>query len=113
MLTEYVYLGRDNSIDLILKADDVVVNLSSVTAMEIVIGDVVISSDNGDADPIRWAKAGYDTGEVRLYLGGEETIIAGDYTGTSNRASLIVIDAGNPNGIHWSDIPMKVIAIDE
>lgn len=103
MTTEIVYLGHDNSIDLILKADGTAVDLSSVTQMTVTLGGTTITSAGGDTDPIRWAKSGYDTGEVRLYLGGQ-TIPAGSY-----RAVLVVYDSVNLNGIVWGErIPIAV-----
>jgi hypothetical protein len=104
MQTEFVYLGHDNSIDLILKANGVAVSLTSVTRMTLTLGAKLIDSDNGDADPIRWNKAGYATGEFRLFLGAE-VIKVGAY-----QAALIVYDAMNPNGIFWGKIPITVVA---
>lgn len=108
MKTELVFLGHDNSIDLILKADGVAVDMTPATLMTITIGGVTITSDNGDADPIRWNKAGYDVGEVRLFL-GSEAIIPGHY-----RATLVVYDTTNTDGVVWENaglfIPMEVKA---
>lgn len=104
MRTEIVYLGHDNSIDLILKADDAAVDLASVTDMSLTLGTTLIESDNGDSDPIRWAKVGYDTGEIRLFLGGE-TITAGNY-----QAPLVVYDPTNVDGVVWGLIPIVVYA---
>jgi hypothetical protein len=103
MKTEFVYLGHDNSIDLILKADGTAVNLSSVTRMTLTLGATLIDSDNGDTDPIRWAKDGYVTGEVRFYL-GDQSIAAGNY-----QAALIVYDAVNDDGIAWGTISITVV----
>lgn len=101
---EIVFLGHDNSIDLILKADGTAQNLASVTDMTITVGTVTVSSDNGDADPIRWAKAAYDTGEVRLFL-GDQSLTPGSYS-----APLVVYDSDNPDGVVWGYIPMTVKA---
>ena len=103
MQKEFVYLGHDNSVDLILKADGVAVDLSSVTDMTLTFGTTLIESDNGDSDPIRWIKAGYATGEIRLFL-GDQTITAGNY-----QAPLIVYDPTNSNGIFWGRIPITVV----
>lgn len=104
MQTELIYLGHDNFIDLILKSDGVAVDLTSVTRMTLTLGATLIDSDNGATDPIRWAKAGYATGQVKLYL-GNQTITAGSY-----RAPLIVYDATNTNGIVWGLVPLAIIA---
>ncbi len=104
MKTEFVYLGHDNSIDVILKSNDVAVDLSSVTRITLTLGAKLIDSDNGDTDPIRWIKPAYITGEVRLFLGAQ-AIRPGNY-----QAPLIVYDPTNPNGIYWANIPLSVIA---
>ena len=103
---ETIYLGHDNSIDRILKADDVAVSLAAVTDMSITIGGVTVNSDNGVADPIRWVKAGYATGEYRLFLGGE-AFVARE---TPYWASLVVYDAANPDGIVWDVFEVKVVS---
>jgi hypothetical protein len=104
MQTEFVYLGHDNRIDLILKADGAAVDLSGANRMTLTLGSALIDSDNGEADPIRWAKGGYATGEVRLFLGGE------DLTATDYKAPLVVYDGSNPEGIVWGVIPISIIA---
>jgi len=101
---EIVYLGHDNRIDILLKADGSAVDLSSVTRMTLSFDAVLINSDNGDSDPIQWAKAGYATGEVRISLGSQQ-IPAGSY-----RAPLVVYDPSNPDGIVWGRIVIQVEA---
>lgn len=103
MDTETVYLGHDNSIDLILKADDVAVDLTSVTQMTLSFKDTLISSDNGDTDPIRWKKVGYVTGETRLFL-GDQAITPGIYP----EVPLVVYDPTNPGGVIWDYLPILV-----
>lgn len=102
MNTEIVYLGHDNRIELILKADGVAVDLVSVTRMTLTVGAILIDSDNGDADPIQWAKGGYATGEIRLFLGAQ-VISPGKY-----RCPLIVYDPANDDGIVWDMIPISI-----
>lgn len=102
MKTEIVYLGHDNSINVILKADGVAVALDDVTSMTLTFGTTLVSSDNGDDDPIRWAKEGYEDGEVRIFL-GDQTITAAAY-----RAPLVVYDPTNTDGLVWGLIPMTV-----
>jgi hypothetical protein len=99
---EIVYLGHDNSINLILKADAVAVPLAGVTRITIAFGATVISSTNLSTDPILWAQASYATGEVRLFLGAK-TIAAETY-----EAQFVVYDAANPNGIVWANVPIVV-----
>lgn len=73
-MSEYIYLGYDNDIRLILKQNSVASDLASVTAMLFVVGRDAIYSTNNANDPIRWAQAGYATGEVRMELGGYKLI---------------------------------------
>jgi hypothetical protein len=100
-----VYLGHDNALDYILKADGAVVDLSSATRMTLTLGSTLIDSDNGDADPIRWAKSGYATGQFRLVLGGL-TITPGHY----QNAWLVVYDPTNAAGVVFGSIPVFVMA---
>lgn len=102
-MTNLVYLDHDNIIQLILTSEGAAQPLSGITKMTLSFGGVLIESDNGDTDPIRWAKAGYDTGEVRFYL-GDQAITAGSYD-----VPLVVYDANHTNGIVWIIIPIKVI----
>lgn len=102
---ETAYLGRDNSIDLLLKADGVAVDLSSVTRMVLVVaGSTLVSSTNVDGDPILWSKSGYDTGEVRLFL-KDESLSTG-----RNTAQLVVFDPTNTDGIVWGSFVIVVNA---
>ncbi len=101
---EVAYLNHDNSIDVILKADGAAQPLGSVNKITLTFGTKLITSQNGDTEPIRWAKAGYQVGEVRLFLGAQN-IPVGSYN-----APLIVYDPGNTLGIVWDYLPIKVVA---
>lgn len=105
---EIVYLDRDNTIDVILKLDEVAQDTTNFTKMELLIGGITVSSDNGDTDPIRWNKGGFVAGEVRLRLGDVEGLEDGDYS-----APLIVYDSSNADGVVWGTIPIKVTSDDE
>jgi hypothetical protein len=100
-----VFLGHDNSIDLALTQGIAAQDLTAVTQMTITLGGVTITSDNGSADPIRWAKAGYGTGEARLFL-GLESIPAGIYPA----CPLVVYSANNPEGVVWDFVAIEVKA---
>jgi hypothetical protein len=97
-MSEYVYLGHDNQIRLILKQNSVASDLASVTKINVVIGTVTVSSVNGASDPIRWAQAGYATGEVRMTLGAQAL-----RAGTYRHCPIVVFDAVNTNGIAWGE----------
>jgi hypothetical protein len=105
MNVETVYIGHDNAIDLILKMNGVAYALTSVTKMTISVNGVVFTSQNNPSDPILWNQAGYQTGEIRIFLGMANGIVAG-----SCEAPLVVYDAGDPDGIVWDIIPLRVVA---
>jgi len=93
MITEHVYLGHDNTIDLLLTADGAAVDLSSVTRM-------TLELDAGTTIDFDESPAAFDwdtgtTGKLVLALGGE-TIPAGTY-----RTTLTVYDPDNAAGIVW------------
>lgn len=100
-----VYLDRSDVFKKILKIDGTAEDLSSVSAILLVIGSTVIESENDATDPITWAKAGYDTGEVRFCLGGQ-TISEGQYN-----CPLIVKDSSYPNGRIWDYVPITVVQL--
>lgn len=106
MSREFVFANHDNIIDLILKSDNVAVDLSSVTKITASFDDTLVSSSDKAAGPITWDQAGYDTGEIRLNL-GDQGIAAGRYTAVP----IIVYDADNPNGIVWATIDVQVRAV--
>ena len=105
MAVEVVYLGHDNSIDLLLKADGTAYDLSSITSATITIGTTTLTSTNASNGTIRWNKSGYDTGEIRLFL-GDQSLTAGTY----RRAYLVLYDAENTNGIVWGNIRITIKA---
>lgn len=96
MKTETVFLGRDNSVDLLLKADGTAADLSSVTKITASFRSVLISSEDSTAGAIRWEGDDFDTGEIQLHL-GDEAIPAGKYS-----VPIVVYDAANANGIQWT-----------
>ena len=106
---ETCYLGHSNSIDIVLKSQGATstsssaVDLTTIDWMSLTFGSVVVTSTNNATQAIRWAKAGYVTGECRLFL-GEATMATGAYD-----APLIVYDAGDTTlGIMWGYIPIRV-----
>lgn len=104
-MIETVYLGHDNSIDLLLKSDGTAYDLSSVTKMTITIGGVTVESTNQAGDPILWNQGSYDTGEARFFL-GDQSIEEGTY----RKCYVVVYDANNGDGIVWGSVYLKVIA---
>lgn len=98
-VTETVYLGRDNTIDLLLKADGVITDLTPITKVDIVdIGCSWSINSDDSTDAFDWS-SGAD-GVLRLSLGAE-TVPAGSY-----RARVIIYDASNTEGIVWGEIKL-------
>lgn len=93
---EYIYLSRDNTVDLKLKADGVAVNLSAVTKITVTFGTLKIESTSSTDGPIRWSGVDFETGEIRLHLGGQP-IKKGRY-----QVAIVVYDQTNQEGVHWS-----------
>jgi len=107
---EIVYLGHSNVIDRILKSKRpgeamAAVDLSSVVKMTLTLGDLTLESTNQEDDPIRWAQEGYETGQIRIFLGGQD-IKPGDYD-----APLVVYDEGDEEGIVWGEDPYIEITV--
>ena len=99
MTTEVTYLGHDNTIDLLLKADGVAQSLSGVTRMTLEVGTVTVDSDvSGSA--FDWAPG--VTGKLILALGAE------GLTEGTWQATLTVYDASNTNGIVWGTFNLIV-----
>lgn len=97
-MTEYVYLGHDNTIDLLLKVDGVIYDITSTTKMEVEFGSTTISSATS-ASAFDWTQ-----GDGKLYLTmGAESIPTGTYN-----AVLTVYDATNTDGVVWNTFKCKV-----
>ena len=102
MTTEIVYLGHDNTIDLILKADGVAQDLSSVTKITATFESTTIESTDHAAGVVLWNNDGYDTGEIRLDL-GDQSIDPGGYD-----VPIVTYDPSNANGVVWGKIHIAV-----
>jgi hypothetical protein len=102
MTIEIGYLGRENTIDLLLQSNGSAVDLSGTTAISLKLGSHLITSTNSTAD-ISWAGVGYATGEVRLHLGNLSTLTAGIYD-----SNLSAADASTPNGVVWANIGIEI-----
>lgn len=111
MDTEIVFLGRDNTIDLKLKADGAAVDLSGVTAITASFGTRKISSTSSTSGPITWEGADYEDGEIRLHIGDQE-IPVGEY-----EVIIVVYDLTYDDGIHWTvdatTLGVPVIVLDD
>ncbi len=98
---EYVYTGRDNTVDLLLKADGVAVDLSTVTRMLVADVDGAFSVDSSTSPgAFDWNPG--STGKLVITL-GDESIPVGKY-----KCQLIVYDPTNPDGVVWGKVILIV-----
>lgn len=104
MISEIVYLDRDNEFRLLLLADGVAEDLASVTKIELIdtTGTYTIASDTS-ASAFDWTTG--DTGEIIFKL-GHETVAAGKY-----KFELHTIDPTNTAGIYWGDIAIRFVEL--
>lgn len=100
VLTAFVANGRDNTIELRLLADGVVIDGSSITKVELAAQG---QSFNSDDDPTLFDLSQKADGIVILKLGG-----AGLDAGENQQAELYVYDAVNVNGIHWRGTDLRL-----
>jgi hypothetical protein len=106
-----VYLDRDNTIDLVLLADEVPVDLSAVSRAILELADAVLDSADlgfGPGEVFEVATGTYLGATVdvlRMRLGGE-TLAVGDY-----QARLVIYDPDHAGGLVWTDtLPIRVTA---
>lgn len=111
---EYIHLGHDNTVDLLLKADNqdgagaVAVDLTDVIKITLSFGAVLIESTDKAAGLITWDQTGYAVGEIRIAVGGESLPVG------SMVVPLIVYDASTLNGVVWDrELPFIVVASKE
>jgi len=93
---DIIYLGADNTNELLLKVDGVSQDLSSVTQIKLKFDDgIEVTNTTGTAFPIKWLGLGV-TGKVILQL-GDLALTEGERS-----AILTTIDPTNQDGIVWS-----------
>jgi len=103
MLTEIFYIGHDNTIDLLLKANGSAVDLSSVTKMELEIKDIVTISTASYPGVIKWA-GGLETGRIAIDLNEYNgNLPVGRYV-----TRLIVYSPAHPRGIVWGEFILQI-----
>ena len=100
MITEIVVLGRDNTVDLLLKTDGDAQPLDAVTRMVLIVGGVTVDSAVVPA-AFDWHTG--TTGKLVLDLGGVSSLTTGLKT-----ATLYVYDPSNTDGIRWGSIKLNI-----
>jgi len=93
-VTETVWNGHDNRVELELREDGVAKDLSGVTRVTLTVAGQMLDSDQ-DADLFDWGGGG---GRLVMDLGG-----AGLAPGNRLAAKLVVYDAEHDDGIVWGD----------
>lgn len=100
MISETVYLNRDNVNSLQLRANGIVQDISACTRMILRVGDQSIDSNLID-NVFDWTTNGA-SGQVDLVLGHQ-----GLRTGTQ-RATLTIFDLTYPHGLVWGDFMLDI-----
>ncbi|MEF3074124.1 hypothetical protein V2P20_03710 [Methylobacter sp. Wu1] len=96
-LEETVYLGHDNTIELVLSVDGQAINRTLITRLQLAMGATVLDSDTAPAlfDLTRADRLVMELGGAGLAAG-------------RHAAALIIYDAGDPNGLVWGDLVLVV-----
>lgn len=97
---EVVYLGRDNTIDLLFMVDGIVSDISGAERVTIEFGDATIDSDTSP-DAFDWSDG--EGGILYLTL-GDESIPTGSYD-----AFVTIYDSENVNGWVWNSFKCRVV----
>lgn len=107
MITEIVYIGRDNEISLILKArsptssDSTVQDITAVSRMQLFVGDLLIDSQVMPS-VFDWTTNGVN-GQLDISIGLVNGLKAGTF-----KAKLTVYDATHLNGRVWDHFMLTV-----
>jgi len=101
---EIIWLGRDNTIDLVFYAEQssgtTIVDLSTVTQIDVTFGSGTTVSSS--TSPTLFSGVTSPIGEVTFKFGSV------DLTSGKYRSEIIVYDPDNSNGIVWDKIPIIV-----
>lgn len=107
MNRELIYSGRDNTIDLVLTADKVPVDLAAVTRVTVAVGATTVDSALNPS-AFQWPVSRTLNGKpvtAMLLKFGAVGLTAGDY-----RGRLTVYDIDHPNGLVWTEtLPLTVV----
>ena len=103
-LVERVWLQHDNTINLVLKEDGSAIDTSGLTKITTTLGGITFKSTNQAGDLIRWNQVGYETGEIRINLGDQNLSVG------RHKATIVVYNASNPDGIVWGSLTVRVEA---
>ena len=99
---EILFLGRNNSIDVRLKASGTSQDLGNTTKIQVTFGSGV--TIDSSVSPTLFSGVTSSVGALSLKFGSLTEISAN----TVYDAEIIVYDDDNINGINWGTIPIKV-----
>ena len=100
MITETVYLDRDNINSLELRANGSAQDITATSRMTLKAGDTLLDS-NRHSNVFDWTTNG-TSGQVDLTL-GHQALKVGLY-----RATLTIFDNTYPSGLVWGDFMLDV-----
>ena len=104
-VSEIVYIARNNKIDLLFLANDVISDFTSITKIDLIaIDDSITISSSSSPTAFDWVSNGKN-GIVTLTL-GNENVPEGTYN-----FEVIVYDPSNINGIVWDSIKLIFKAV--
>ena len=102
MATEIIYVGRDNKISLLLKADEVVVDLTAVTKVGLLFQENYYHSDSW---PNAFNYATRATGGIIIL---DLAAITSLEAGRDKNAELLIYDNTNADGIVWETFDLWI-----
>jgi len=103
-MAETIYANRDNKISLLLKADNVVADLTTVNKVEILFSENYYDSDNW---PDAFDYSTRATGGIIIFDLAAITASAFE-AGRDKKTELIIYDGTNPDGIVWDQFDLTV-----
>jgi len=102
---QILWIGRNNSLDFLLKEDGTAIDLAAVTKMELEFDSAHVVTDSTPGSyPIKWEFTPEVTGKVSLQLGNDENVPT--ELEKYYKAELILYDPTNEEGVTWGEIPL-------
>jgi hypothetical protein len=102
MKVEHIYNGRDNTIEVQLAEDGVVVALDTVYRVTARFGTLLIDYD-AISSAFDWVNKTNADGDILVLMMGGVGIPAGNY-----QAEIVTYDTANPQGVAWPSVPVVV-----
>lgn len=103
MISEVIYKGRDNTIDLQLSSDSGAADFTGVTKIELVDSIGGLAAISSELHPEYFDITTGD-GIIKLSLG----IVDGLLVGKAHKFSIVLYDSDNENGVNWGEFTVVV-----